>query len=261
MTAKATAGSIGKRIRELRKDRHWTQERLAALLSISQPHLSQLERGNGSFTAEQLLTILSHFNISLDEFAPARVPIGSQIHNALARHGAGHLAESSEILPTERLRSAAAAIREALVSADSARQIAAMAPVLVDHAGQLNLTKLRNEFAELGLENRFAWAIDCSLEAIKQVNAQTLPREWRVKYRRATTIIESVFSLWRIAPGPAPDPGTPAQYDVLDPDIVSEESLGEVLGNLSPIARRWRIATRLEVDDFARALRAAHGLD
>ena len=261
MSAKTPEVSIGARLRELRKERRWTQQRLAALLGVTQGHLSQLERGKREFTAHQLLTILKHFNVPIDYFSAEKATAGNQIQNALARHGASHLVESADILPTEKLKRATDTIRETLVSADSSRQIAAVAPVFANNAGQINLTRLRNEFAALGLENRLGWAIECTLEAIRLESAQVLPREWRLKYRRAAIIIESFFTPWRIVPGPTEDPRVPPQYDVLDPEIASQETLKEVIENLSPIARRGKIATGIEVDDFARALRGARGAD
>ncbi|PCI31283.1 MAG: hypothetical protein COB53_13490 [Elusimicrobia bacterium] len=260
-TTKPPKTFIGARLRELRKERRWTQQRLADLLGITQGHLSQLERGKRELSARQLLTILNHFNVPIDYFSPEPPPTGSQIQNALARHGAGHLAESADIFPTERLKRATDTIRETLVSADSSRQIAAVAPVLVNHAGQFNLTRLRNEFAALGLENRLGWAIDCTLEAIRLQSEQVLQRELRLKYRRAALIIESFFAPWRISPGPTTDPRDPPQYDVLDPEITSRETLDQVIKNLSPIAQKWKIATGIEVDDFGRALRGAYGTD
>jgi len=260
MTTKAAEVPLGPKVHELRKERRWTQARLAALLGITQGHLSQLERGKGSFSADQLLTLLKHFNVQLDYFAAGKVSVGSQLQNALAWQGASHLAESENVLPSERLKNATAVIRETLVSADSARQIAAVAPVFVNHAGQINLTRLRNEFAELGLENRFGWAIECTLEAVRQESAQVLTREWRLKYRRAATIIETHIAPF-IVLSPAQNPDQPPPFEVLDPEITSPEALKEVVANLSLIARKWRIATTIEVDDFVRALRGARGAD
>jgi transcriptional regulator with XRE-family HTH domain len=254
--------SIGLRVRELRKERRLTQARLAALLHVTQGHLSQLEHGNRSFSAEQLLIILKHFNVPIDIFEQRKSNIGSQIQSALARQGATHLYESGEVLPSDRLKSAIAAIREALVSGESARQIAAIAPVLVAHAGQINLARLRTEFAELGLENRFNWAIDSTLEALKKESAtQTLSRKWALKYRRATIIIESFFSPTYGPAGAVFDAEHPTPHDILDLDITSPETLKEVTDNLSPIARRWRVVTEIEVDDFVRALRGSRDSD
>lgn len=259
MTGKTRSAAFGTKVRKLRKERRWTQENLASWLGITQGHLSQLERGNGSFSADQLLTLLKTFNVPLDYFVEEKTSAGAQLHNALARQGAAHLFESANVLPSEQLKNAAAVIRETLVSADSARQITAVAPVLVNHAGQLNLTRLRNEFAELGLENRFGWVVECVLEAIRLESDQVLEREWRLKYGRAAVIIEAFVAPFIIA-GPTSNPDQLPPFEILDADLASPESLKEVLATLSSIARKWRIATRIEVDDFVRALRASRDL-
>lgn len=256
-----TESFIGERVRELRKGRRITQQGLAAVLGITQGHLSQLERGKGAFTAGQLLTLLRHFNVTLEEFAPGKGGAGAEIQNALARQGARQLVEDENALPSERLKSAAAAIREALVSADSARQIAAVAPVLVNNAGQINLTRLRTELAELGLQKRFNWAVESTLRAIELDSNDVLPAEWRRKYRRATLILGTFFQPALVVTGPTEDPTAAPRYDVLDPEITTQEGLKEVVDNLSPIAQRWKIATRIELDDFVRALRGARGAD
>jgi transcriptional regulator with XRE-family HTH domain len=252
---------IGEKVRDLRKARHLSQLRLAALLGISQGYLSKLESGNASFSARQLLFILKYFNVPIDFFAPQKSGVGSQIQNALAREGANHLIEDEAILPSDRLKTAVKAIREALVSADSSRQLTAIAPVLVVHAGQINLSRLRNEFRELGLENRFNWAIESTLEAIKSEGSHVLPREWRLKYRRAALIIDSYFATSFGAHGVGYDAEAATPADVLDAGITSPETLREVSANLSPIARKWRVITTIELDDFIRALRAARGAD
>ena len=46
---------ISNKVRTLREGRHWTQAELAKRLGISQGWLSTIERGQGSFTAEQFL--------------------------------------------------------------------------------------------------------------------------------------------------------------------------------------------------------------
>lgn len=255
---KALRSKIGAKVRQLRRERRWTQARLAELLGLSQNYLSVLERGQGSFTAEQLLTILKHFNVPIDYFSPEKTAVENQIQNALARQGAVHLAES-ELIPSERLKKAADAIREALVSAESARQITAIAPILVSHADQLNLDRLHNEFAELGLEFRLGWAVENTLEAIKREEESAgLPPLWRRKYRRARLIIDAYTKSWREHPG---EPGKPPPFTPLDPEITSEETFEEIKKSAPLISKKWRIVSRLGVEDFARALRAARGAD
>ncbi|MHB2027012.1 MAG: helix-turn-helix domain-containing protein [Elusimicrobiota bacterium] len=251
--------SIGERVRQLRQERRLTQTRLAKELSISQNYLSELEHGQGSFTAEQLLALLRLFNVPVDYFAPKATLEQDQLQNALARLGAKHLTENDQVIPSDRLKAAINAIREALISAESSRQVAGLAPILVDHAGTLSLSKLHTDFAELGLEFRLGWLIDNVLEAIgREEESKDLPREWRLKYRKARVLIDSFTASWRNYPGAA---GHPPDYAVLDPEITSEETLREVKAHLSPIARRWRIITEIKVQDFIRALRAARGAD
>jgi len=112
------------------------------------------------------------------------------------------------------------------------------------------------------LAHRLDWALDCTVEAIKQESAQLLPREWRLKYRRAITIIEAFYGpSLALHQGRPYDAEHPLPYDVLDPEITSQEALKETIEKLSPIARKWRIATGIEVDDFVKALRGARGAD
>ena len=57
--------AIASKVRDLRKARRWTQAELSKRLHLSQNRLSEIERGAGSFTAEQLLVILKLFNVPL----------------------------------------------------------------------------------------------------------------------------------------------------------------------------------------------------
>ena len=62
------------KVRELRTERRWTQAVLAEKLGLSPARLSEIERGGGSFTAEQFLEVLRLFNVNVDAFAgPQRV--------------------------------------------------------------------------------------------------------------------------------------------------------------------------------------------
>jgi len=246
---------IGARVRQLRKERHWPQTRLAALLGISQNYLSLLERGKGSFTAEQLITILKHFNVPIDYFSPAQAPVADQIQNALARQGASHLLESSELIPSERLKQAADVIRETLLSADSARQIAALAPVIVAHARNLNLPKLKAQLAEAGVDRRLPWAVENIKEALaREIRSRKLPPQTTTVYEQARLVLQEAFLPWTLknifAHRDIPE-------DILDSDIASEKSIKETRAEASEISRRWRILTRIQVEDFVRALRAA----
>src|SRR5271154_2106763 len=85
--------TIAKSVRDLRKERRWTQAELAKRLDLSQARLSEVESGDGSFTAEQFLLLLKLFNVGTSRFAPnAGASSGhdreAQIQNALVRLGA-----------------------------------------------------------------------------------------------------------------------------------------------------------------------------
>src|SRR5882672_1947944 len=79
---------IAGQVRDLRNERRWTQGELAAHLGVSQNHVSDLERGRGSFTAEQFLALLQIFNVPASRFSPSSATTGeAALQNALARLG------------------------------------------------------------------------------------------------------------------------------------------------------------------------------
>src|SRR6266542_4569294 len=118
----ATREVIASKVRSLRGERHWTQAELSKRLGLSQNRLSEIERGQGSFTAEQFLTILRLFNVSVTHFAAERKP-SEELQNALARLGASHLQESQEVLPSDLLDEIETVVREVLFSAESPRHV------------------------------------------------------------------------------------------------------------------------------------------
>lgn len=243
---------ISKKIRQLRQERRWTQAAFAKLLGLSQSRLSELEHGQGSFTAEQLLVVLATFNVPIDHFAKIRKPEVDRRQNALARLGASHLMEN-ESLPSEQIKDALSAIREALVAADSARHIAAIAPVIVKNVNNINFNRLHVRLAELGLERRLSWALENTEEALKNELAKGLPRATAVAYARARIRVRFALAEQRNShPVGKSDP-----EDILDLDIASEESKEETRQESSAISKRWRILTRIQVEDFIRALEAA----
>lgn len=247
---------ISKKIRQLRQERHWTQAQLAKLLGLSQNRLSELETGQGSFSAEQLIAILTHFNVPIDYFSSekrSKDSNGDQLQNALARFGASHLAEL-ETLPSDAVKDALAAIRETLVGTDSSRQITGIAPVIAKNIRNLNLHKLRSQLAEAGLERRLGWVLDNTLEAIRRERKKELPREWTLAYRQAEILLEPVLTAWKQE---SPRKYSKEPEDLLDGDITSQKTLDEVRKNGSDISKRWRIITGFQVDDFVRALVAA----
>ena len=242
---------ISAKIRGLRQERRWTQVRLAALLGLSQNRLSEIERGDGSFTAEQLLLVLKTFNLQLDYFQYFKQTEAAQVQNALARFGAKSLKEDPGAAPFESIKGAGAAVLEALATAENPRQITAVAPVIVAQIGRINLDRLRIQFAQAGYEGRLAWALENTVEAVRS-ELPGLAGAWRTKYRRAELVIGALLARW-------PVPAAGAAEDILDREILSEESLRGARKDLSPAARKWRIVTKLTADDFREALRGGRG--
>lgn len=256
---------ISRKVKDLREQRSWTQAELSRRLGLSQSRLSEIERGKGSFTAEQFITILKIFNVPVTHFAPAR-RTNADLQNALARLGANHLIESQEVLPSDRLEEVASVIREVLVSADSPRYITSLAPVLVQNVDRINLRKLQTELTEVGMERRLGWMIANTLQAIQSELTQALPRKWAVVYRRAELVLSSFLEpprtrKRRASTRRAPQTSPTRSVDILDSDILSTKTLDEVQVANSEISRQWRIATGLQPEDFIEALRAARVAD
>lgn len=51
-------GTIGERIREIRKVNHLTQEEFSDILGVKQPHISNIERGK-DFPSKTLVVLIS----------------------------------------------------------------------------------------------------------------------------------------------------------------------------------------------------------
>jgi transcriptional regulator with XRE-family HTH domain len=247
----STRRDIASKVRDLRKARRWTQAELSKRLHLSQNRLSEIERGAGSFTAEQLLVILKLFNVPLSHFAPTSDRDDTAtLQNALARLGALHLQERDDVLPSERLDDVNDVVREAIV-AGTPRLVTAVAPVLVRNSDQVNLGKLGSRLADAGLENRLAWIVDNTLEALRTELDSSPPRPWAQRYRRAAVVLEAFQE------NASSRPKRSVTADILDAQIRTKKSLDEVRSSSSPISRRWGIVSGIAPSDFAAALEAA----
>jgi len=58
--------NIGKKIRELRDEHNVGQQRLAELLEVSRPTISQMENGDRKISADELIKLSKIFNVSTD---------------------------------------------------------------------------------------------------------------------------------------------------------------------------------------------------
>jgi len=252
---------IATQVRELRKGHRWTQAELAKRIGLSQARLSEIEGGDGSFTAEQFVLLLKLFNVGVNRFGNAEVSTShereAEIQNALARLGALHLRESRDVLPSERLDEVRSAVRETLVGAESPRLVTALAPVLIANADRVNLNKLQLELSEAGLPRRLPWLVENILEAIEHSESQNHSRA-SVRARRRASVLLRTFADAVRADVYLRSPGAP---DVLDANIRSRQSHDDVAASSSPISKRWRVVTSLQPEDFARALASAHAVE
>lgn len=57
---------FGQRVLELRKQHGETQEELGAILDVGKGHISEIERGNRTTTAEKIALICEHYRVSAD---------------------------------------------------------------------------------------------------------------------------------------------------------------------------------------------------
>ena len=57
---------FGLRIKELRRKNKETQDDLAKLLDVGKSHISEMERGNRTTTAEKIALICEHYKVSAD---------------------------------------------------------------------------------------------------------------------------------------------------------------------------------------------------
>jgi len=250
-----TRRQIAAKVRELRQSRNWTQAELSKQLQMSQSYLSEIERGTGSFTAEQFLFLLKLFNVPASDFVSDPGEQDLQIQNALARLGALHLQES-DVLPSEQLEDVHDVVREVLVDGSS-RTVTALAPILVRHAERLNLARLHAELEKLGMERRLAWVLENTLMALERLHkgSGSKSREWAKIDRRAEL---SLGSFWEFVSAQDRARSQPAfSSDVLDATIRSRRTLDEVRSSASKISQRWGIVTSLQVEDFLQALKAA----
>ena|SRR5215469_13255263 len=78
--ADSMAGRIGCAVRRLRKERRWTQKRLASAMSIDRPHISRLERGIVTPTVPTLERLAAAFGIDISELF-LRLPSTPTAHN------------------------------------------------------------------------------------------------------------------------------------------------------------------------------------
>jgi len=238
--------SIAAKVRELRVERHWNQRELANRLGISQSWLSKIERGEGSFTAEQFVLLLQLFNAGVSQFVDEK-STDLQLQNALERLGAVHLRES-DVMPSERLGDVNRVVVEVLVDG-SARLVPALAPVLVVNTDHIGLHRIESDLVALGKGTRLGWLVENVNAAIQHELSAQPTITWRRQYLRSslqlTQFLDSVSR---------PHTNETDYQDILDSSIRSSVTLTKTRAACSSISKRWNIITALRPEDFSQAL-------
>ena len=57
---------FGQRLKAIRKENKETQDDLALVLDVGKSHISEMERGNRTTTAEKIALICQHYRVSAD---------------------------------------------------------------------------------------------------------------------------------------------------------------------------------------------------
>lgn len=247
-------GFLGKKVRDLRKGRGLSQGELGKILGLSQSSLSEIELGHGSLSAEHFIQVLKFFNVPVSHFDPAPGDSGGAIQKALAGHGASHLVEDPNLLPSENLARVDAIVRETLVSGENPRALTALAPVIINNIGQINLPKLFVQFKEFKLENRYGWLIDNILGAIALALKDAPPRRRALLLSKAANLLQNHRG--RISAGD--DAHDNLFEDYLGVPIASAKTKNEILRTRSEVSKDWNVLTTIQVEDFAKAIKESH---
>jgi hypothetical protein len=193
--------------------------------------------------------VLKLFNVSASHFAAEAPDPEGDLQNALARLGAAHLLERTDLVPSSALDEPHAAIGAGLTSG-SPRLLSSLAPALVRQIDRVNFPKLRADLAASGLAHRLDWLLENTRDALRSELATAPPPAWAKRYRRAMVLVENALEL--ASPRTPPD-----VLDILDSGIRSKHTLSDVRAASSPASLRWGIVSSLRPEHFAEALRGA----
>lgn len=241
--------SLTVKVRELRRSRRMTQADLGAHLRISGARVGRIERGLGSYTAEQLLVMLTLFNVDVGQIMPPTCE-ADELQNALVRHGADHLRRVPDVILTGRYATPSDAILSVLLDPRSARFVTALGPVLVKNVDVVSLPALRHQLARSGRPRRLDWLVENVLYALLQ---QPASKDAEVRRQVARAVLVLGCDLRHLT-----SRGHDEALDLFDPTIRSEETMNLVWDQrASSASRRWGIVTDILVDDFADAITSA----
>lgn len=251
-----TRKELGEKVRNLRIARRLPQRSLAQTLGVSQATISRLESGKEGLSVDQLLQVCRLFNVPPSQLLPEEGAATKQIRRSLIRHGAVNLVDDENILPSERLADVKEVIKEVLIATESPREVAALAPVLVQNAGKLSVEDLALDLGRLDgrFNRRVGWLLENTLAAVEKEIESAPPHAWRVRCLRAKALFIPELKTLQRKWDPIWGNRIPPQEDILDTDLISKQSIEEARGYRSQISHNWNVISRLQVSDFVHAL-------
>lgn len=240
---------IGPTVRRLRKERRWTLGELGRRLDLSESRLSEVERGQGSFSAEQLLLLFQLFHVGPADFVEpdaGRDPVVGSLQNALARLGASHLVADEAFVIRREHERPIDLLLDVLIVHPTARALTALPPVLVRH--EVSLPAVQHGVVQAGVPGRLGWLLEHALAALDAVDGGSVG--WRRESRRWATVAGSFLS--RVV-----KPAGDVPWDLLDAELRSPIGVAAAEADATKIDRRWRVISRLTTADFVGPLEVA----
>lgn len=237
---------IGPKVRRLRQERRWTLAELARRIAISESRLSELERGGGSFTAEQLLLLFRMFQVGPEDFVErndAHDAVAGSLQTALMKFGARHLVADGSLVIRREHERPVDVVQDVLIKYPSARFLTALPPVLIENLSAVSYPVVQHAVVQAGVPNRWGWLLAQFLEALDRVGVGHASVRWRRDSARARTVTEHFLQA-------IPRPREEEQVDLMDPDLRSAASVRSATVSASEIDRKWHVLSRLGTHDF-----------
>lgn len=248
MVLKDPTSKIAFIIKDARKKRRLSQSELAKRLNITQARYSQIENGKGSFSAEQLIDLVRFFNIPLSAFEVSKKKIdeGEVLQNAVAYFGGQNLYETQDLLPSEKFDRLNAVVFETLIASRSARLLTGLAVVIIKNIYDIDFNWIESRLIQRNCLNRWGWLLENTLEALK-LSSHYNKRTNRKAIFKISRYLDLLKLEWEINKRENRD-------TLLDKNIESAKTINMVLAERSEVSKRWNILSRIQVEDFKKAL-------
>jgi transcriptional regulator with XRE-family HTH domain len=237
-------------LRALRAERGWTQRRVATALGTSQSRLSVVERGEGSISAEQLLTAMQLFGVPAERFRPAGVTRAGVMARARALLGSPDAVGAPSV--EQRADAAQALLVEVLLAPRKGTHLQVLAPLLVRNLDLIALPRVYERLEQRGRGARLGWLADAVAAAIQSLSTP-LPGAWGPLARHAEVALYA-FSTQLQDARDRSERSRLLVEDVLETGLSSAVELEALRRENGVEAKAWGIVTGCGVAGFAKAL-------